>query len=272
MSSTQRQRRVRYSAKTADKHVLYEESVQEVDADIKFVSRVYKKKHGVKPMILREDFCGTARMCASWVKSDKNRKAIGVDLDQPTLDWGLKRHFAQLGDRAKQVKLLCQNVLTARSTPADVTVALNFSYWIFKERHELKKYFQAARKHLKPGGAFVLDIYGGPDAQIVSTEDRKMEGFTYIWEQGPYNAFNAHAKRYIHFRFPDGTQMRKAFVYDWRIWSLPEVQDLLYDAGFSQVDLYWEGCDEDGDGNGVFRQVRQVENEECWIAYVVGWR
>ena len=42
------------------------------------------------------------------------------------------------------------------------------------------------------------------------------------------------------------------------------------EAGFSRANAYWEGSDEEGEGDGVFTHQVKAENEEAWIAYVVG--
>jgi hypothetical protein len=33
-----------------------------------------------------------------------------------------------------------------------------------------------------------------------------------------------------------------------------------------------EGTDEDGEGDGDFQKTASAENEEAWIAYLVGWK
>lgn len=38
-------------------------------------------------------------MCGEWARSDFERKAIGVDLDAPTLRWGRQNNLADVGDR-----------------------------------------------------------------------------------------------------------------------------------------------------------------------------
>lgn len=260
------------TARTADRHALYERSVQDTSFDIRFIRRVFKKQTGRLPISLREDFCGTARLCADWAKRDKNAFALGVDLDEPTLNYGRQTHLEPMGDSARRVELVCRDVRDPHPDEVDVCVAFNFSYWIFKDRRELVDYFSCALRHVKEGGAFMLDIYGGPDAQIETEEETEHEDFTYVWEQGPMDAITGEAMRYIHFHFDDGSKIQKAYVYDWRIWSLPEVQDALRDAGFSSVDVYWEGADGDGDGNGIFKKTRRAENEDAWIAYIAAWR
>ncbi len=271
-SSTAAARKPKLTAATADRFALYEKSVQATEPEIHFLERIFKRRHGRVPRALREDFCGTAALCADWVSGHPERTAIGIDLDGPTLDYATRQHVAPLGEAALRVRLLQRNVIAPAPARVDVTVAFNFSYCVFKERAELVRYFASARRGLLPGGAFVLDIYGGPDAQTELSEKKFIDGFTYVWDQEPLDAVSNHAWRHIHFRFPDGSELRRAFSYDWRIWSLPELRDALAEVGFGAIDVYWEGADAKGEGNGIFRRVQRAENEQAWIAYIVAWR
>jgi len=69
--------------------------------------------------------------------------------------------------------------------------------------------------------------------------------------------------------------MDKAFTYDWRLWSLPEIKELLEEAGYSKVRIYWEEFEEDEDddelmeGTGEFFEAFDVENQESWQVYIV---
>ena len=264
------------TARTADKHVLYEASVQDTEADIEFLNRVFQKERGRKPLSLREDFCGTARLCADWAASDPQRTAVGLDLHQPTMDWGARRHIKALPEDAqKRVQLLRRNVLDGVPNsvpPLDMAVAFNFSYCIFKERAVMLNYFKKVFAGLGEQGCFALDIHGGTESFEEMEESSKHRGFTYVWDQHPYDAITGEIMRYIHFKFPDGTMMKRAFSYDWRMWTLPELRDLLLEAGFDQVDVYWEGAEEDGTGNGIFRKTKHADNELSWIAYIMAWR
>jgi hypothetical protein len=134
------------------------------------------------------------------------------------------------------------------------------------------RYYAKVRESLVDDGGFFLDIHGGPDAQVEVIERTKHKGFTYVWDQRPMDAVSGNAIRHIHFEFPDGTRMNRAFTYDWRVWTLPELRDMLRDAGFARVEVYWEGATEEGEGNGIFRRVRAAENEDSWIAYVAAWQ
>ena len=67
------------TAENADVFALYVESVQSPSEEVSFISRVFRKHYGRRPHALREDFCGSAALCAAWVKSDARRTALGVD-------------------------------------------------------------------------------------------------------------------------------------------------------------------------------------------------
>ena len=195
-----------------------------------------------------------------------------LDLDQPTMDYGLQKHIEPLGEDAKRIELLNRNVLDGTKRKFDIIAAFNFSYSVFKTRAELLSYFQTAHRDLAKDGAFFIDLYGGPESQEEVEETQKLKGFTYVWDQEPIDAITHWGLRHIHFRFPDGSEMKKAFTYDWRLWTLPELCDLMDDAGFSSWDVYWEGADKKGNGDGVFKKQAHAENEDAWIAYLVGWR
>lgn len=262
----------RLTADTADRHVLYEASVQDTSHDLTFIDRIFRKLRNRKPMRLREDFCGTAKLCADWVSSHPERESFGLDLHQPTMNWGKKHHVTPLGVRAKAVHLLKRDVREGVGEAIDVAVAFNFSYCALKTRKDMLAYFTNVRQDLGGEGVFFLDIHGGTESFEEMEESTKHKGFTYVWDQEPYDAVNGYALRHIHFRFPDGTEMHRAFSYDWRMWTLPELCDVLKDAGFVATDVYWEGTAEDGTGDGNFKKVRRAENELSFVSYIVAHR
>ena len=69
-------------------------------------------------------------------------------------------------------------------------------------------------------------------------------------------------------RYPD------AFVYHWRIWSIPEVRDAMMDAGFRAVDVYARMGDAiDSDGNLYVSPIQSGDElDENYVVYVVGRR
>ncbi len=268
-----RRRKPRWTARNADKHILYQESVQSPEDDVVFFTRRYKSLTGKPLRHFREDFCGTAKLSCEFVKLHRDNTALGVDLDGPTLRWARTHNLSQLTpDQRNRVTLQRKNVLHARSPKAELLAALNFSYWVFKQRKDLQAYFQNARRSLIKGGIFLADIYGGPEAQTLQEEETKMGGFTYVWDQDQFDPINHDLLCKIHYHFPDGSRMRNAFVYDWRLWTLPEVQELMTAAGFKDVHILWEGTDLDtNEGNGNFRRIVKGHADPAWIAYVVGF-
>jgi SAM-dependent methyltransferase len=260
-------------ASQADRHHLYELSVQCAEAEIDFVDATFKRLRKRKASLLREDFCGTANVCCEWVKRGPKRRAIGVDLDREVLDWGRENNLAALSKgQRERISLLCKNVLDANTEKPDIISAMNFSYWLLQDRDLLRRYFTSVRKALKPDGVFFLDAYGGYDSYKTIEEPREIDdgdkGFTYIWEQASFNPITHNLVCHIHFTFPDGSELREAFSYDWRLWTLPEVRDLLTECGFRRVTVYWQGWDKDGEPDGDFRPAETAEADAGWICYL----
>jgi SAM-dependent methyltransferase len=263
------------TAKTADPRRLYELAVQEPEAELTFISRVFRRVRGRPPLRLREDFCGTALTSCEWVKARPDHSAVGLDLHRPTLAWGRRNNVAGLPEEARdRVRLLRSDVLhpPAAARGVDVIAAMNFSYWVFKTRELLGGYFRQVHRSLVRDGMFFLDTYGGYEAQQVQQERRRCKGFTYVWDQAAYNPITGEVRCHIHFEFKKGPALRRAFTYDWRLWAIPEVRELLAEAGFRRTTVYWEGSDGKGSGNGVFRP--SVSGEVCaaYIAYIVAER
>lgn len=259
-----------YTARTADRHALYEKSVQNADFEVDLVTDVFKRRVGRRPYTLREDFCGTALLCGEWVSSDAKRRATGVDIDRSVLAWGKKHNIAPLGeDAVRRVTLLQKDVRSVSRTKFDVVVAFNYSYFCFKDRSTLRGYFETAKKNLKPDGLFFIDLFGGYESVQVLEETRRYNGFRYVWHQAAYNPITGDFKAHIHFRFPDGTALEKAFTYDWRMWTIPELRELLAEAGFEDIECLWEGEDEDGEGNGEFKPRKRADHDPAYNAYLV---
>ena len=204
-----------------------------------------------------------------------------MDLDRPTLEWGIEHYHPRLGPATRRLHLECRDVLEVTEPKVDLIAALNFSYSVFKTRETLGAYFRAARRSMAPGGLFVLDAWGGTEAMCKDREKRRIESeknfdgtripaFTYIWEQARFNPIDHHIVCHIHFKRGQ-RRMRRAFTYDWRLWTLPEMCELLIEAGFSTTDVYVEGWDEQEDeSDGIFRKKSYFENQDGWVAYVIG--
>jgi hypothetical protein len=245
--------------------------VQSPEPDIAFMRRVYKKHNGTNALHFREDFSGTGLMTSVWVSRGPKHTAEAFDIDPEPVAWGKAHHFKDIGKAAKRATLHLKDVRETSDSAPDIRCAQNFSYWIFKSRAEMLDYFTKARKDLATGGIFVIDAHGGPESIAEQEEETENdEGFTYVWDQDWFSPVTHDVRFHIHFRFEDGTEMKNAFTYDWRMWILPELKDLLLEAGFKRVDIYWEGTAEDGEsGNGIYRKTRFGSNDPAWVNYIV---
>lgn len=260
-------------AQQADRYALYQHSVQEPEVEVDFFDRVYRERHGRLPVVLREDFCGTFAVSCEWAKRE-DRRALCVDLDPEPLAWGREHNLAALPAQAQErVTVFQGDVRTELEPKADVLAAQNFSYWVFKTRAELRAYLEIAHRNLAEGGVMVLDMMGGSDCYVENDPDvRKVDGARYLWELDEFDPLSHDVRHYIHYQFKDGSRLDKAFVYEWRFWTIPEVRELLEEAGFSRTTVYWEGEDEDGEGTDEYDPVERGTCDPSWIAYIVADR
>ena len=248
---------------------MYQESVQCVEAEIDFVEATYFEIRGNHARYLREDFCGTGQTAAQWVSRNNNNKAWAVDLDESVIDWGIHNVLPNLNQTEDLVYKIA-DVRDSGINNMDIVLAMNFSYFLFMQRQTLRDYFISVRKSLEATGVFFLDAFGGYEAAKELKEERECDGFTYIWDQASFNPINSEMQCYIHFKSDDGVEYNKAFSYYWRLWTLPELQELLTEAGFSKVDVYWEGTDEkSGEGDGVFKASKLGTADAGWVCYIV---
>lgn len=257
-------------AERADRHALYEQSVQSTEFEYEFIDTHFRRIRARTATLLREDFCGTAQMCCEWVRGRAENHAVGVDLDDEVLEWGREHHITALkpAQRAR-VTLLQADVREVKTDPVDIVLAMNFSWQVFEQRDVLRSYFAAVRDSLVDDGILFLDAFGGYDAYRELEEKTKQKGFTYVWDQASYDPITGHMVCYIHFHFSDGSKLKKAFHYEWRLWTLPEVREILLEAGFSNVTIYWQQWDEDNEEpSGVFEPATHGDADAGWICMI----
>lgn len=248
-----------------DRHDLYELCVQSPKHLVPLLIAI----HGGKPTVLGEDFAGTAALSCQWVKDIAGGRAVAIDLDAEALT----RH----GEH-EQITRLVADVRTA-DEPVDVLFVGNFSIGYLHSRAELVSYLKRVRSRLNAGGVFVCDTYGGESAFLTGhvhryhslADGRRVR---YTWEQRSADPLTGRVIDVLHFRVERGgiieDELRDAFVYDWRLWSVPELRDALTDAGFAQTDVYQKLPDaEDEDGQVYIEPVRDGEElEDSFIVLV----
>ena len=256
-------------ARPFDKYRYYSRAVQEPGFDLDFLNEKFRQLRGRQPLSFREDFCGAALLATEWVKQGPRRTAIGIDLDAETIAYGKKHYVSKLSpSQQRRFDFEHKDVTHCSHLKADIVGAFNFSYWIFRERSELLRYFRNVRRAMKKDSIFFLDTSGGYEVVKEHTERKKMRGFVYYWECQSFNPISHECRFAIHIKPQNRRIYKNLFTYHWRYWTLPELKDLLLEAGFSQVMIYMEGDDGKGGGNGEFEIVKEAEECQVWVAYI----
>lgn len=247
-----------------DKYDLYSKSVQDPAGEVRDFRKFYRQLKGRTPKRLREDFCGTFSVCCEWVKLGPDYTARGLDLDEEPLNYGRKRYLSALTPAQRlRVKPAKKNVLKPGGPASDLIVAQNFSYFTFKQRRTLLAYFVSCRKSLRPGGVLILDAFGGADTLSPNSESTRYGDLTFYWEQYGYDQITHEARFGIHFKTRGRRKIKDAFTYDWRLWTIAEIRDLLSEAGFQKSHVYWE------DDDGKFRRVEKGFDESAWVTMIL---
>lgn len=255
------------------KFKLYEEAVQSPRWQVEYLPQFHTWLTGSKPVSMREDFCGTGLISCEWVKLSRNHRAVGLDLDPETLQYAREVNRAVLSpSEQKRVTFLKQDVLKPTREKFDWIGAYNFSFYTFHERQTLLKYFKAAHASLKSKGTFFLELTGGEGFKEMTQEAKRFKvpghgTVKSIWQQHQHDPISNTNRYSIHFKLSSGEWMNDAFTYDWRIWEIREVREVLVDAGFKKSVVLWENVDSDAD---EFLPQEQGDPRRDWLCYVIG--
>jgi hypothetical protein len=226
--------------------------------------------HGKSPLVLAEHFSGSGALARAWPGTVPNGSSIAIDFDRTPL-----RKLA----RAKGVRAVCMDVRKSTHR-ADVIAATNFPIGYFHTRADLVEYLKHVRSLLNASGVFVCDLYGGSDAYTTGLTRKSLRApdgtrVTYTWEQRSADPATARVTNALHFKLPArGTrkarEIKDAFVYDWRLWSIPELRDAAAEAGLTDMQIYNRLADAiDSDGNVYVRPIESgADLDDPWVAYV----
>ena len=258
-------------AEQADRHRLYQESVQNPEFELDFIDATFAEMRGRTPRTMREDFCGTALSSVEWVRRRKDNTAVAIDIDAEVLDWARTNNLSRLkrAERSR-LELVEGDVRRVQTERVDVLQAYNFSYWFFQERAVLLDYFRRTREALVDDGLLFLDVFGGSECYQTQKEKRKLEGFRYVWEQATFNAITNELTCHIHFHFPDKSKLKKAFSYTWRVWGARELREILAEAGYSESIVYRQEFDPETDeALDEYVATDFAEDYACWLGYII---
>ncbi|MCM2281061.1 MAG: class I SAM-dependent methyltransferase [Bdellovibrionaceae bacterium] len=254
-----------------DKYEYYRRAVQAPDVDVRFIREAYRELRKRDPRSLREDFCGSFSICCEWVKLHKENEAFGVDLDDEPIAYGTTHYLPKLkADQRARIRISQENVLNPNLPRVDVVCAMNFSHYIFKDRSVMKSYFHNCHSTLNANGILLVDAFGGSQCQEANEEITDHKTFKYFWDQVSFDPISNHALFHIHFQPKGRRKIENVFSYDWRMWSIPEIREMMHESGFTKTHVYWEGTTKKGTGNGIFKRSEKGEDCQGWVAYVVG--
>lgn len=251
-----------------DRHEIYERCVQNPDELVQLLEAI----HAARPTALGEDFSGTAAVSRAWLRRIANSRAVAVDLDASVLE------------RARGVaglSCVCGDAREVRDSAldgVDVLFVGNFSIGEIGTRRELVAYLARSLARLRNGGVFVCDTYGGASAFRVGARERVHDlgdgrRVRYVWEQRAADPRDARVENALHFRIESRgeivDELHDAFVYRWRLWSLAELREALFEAGFARVEFWCELAHAGGTARA--RSVSSPDElGESWIACVSG--
>lgn len=228
--------------------------------------------HGRHPLTLGEDFSGTASLSRAWVASAADRRAIATDFDP------------QAHSRCPDLDRLIKRTQDVRATSdrADLIFAGNFSIGYMHTRSELVEYLRHIHTRMTPGGCFLCDTYGGESAFITGHVHRYHNApdgsrIRYTWEQREADPLTGRVIDVLHFRTERGgmieDEIMDAFVYDWRLWSVPELRDAMIEAGFARTAVFQKLPDaQDESGEMYISPVEDPDElDESFIVIVAGF-
>ena len=204
-----------------------------------------------------------------------------------------RRAVRLLGGRASEIEFVRGDVRIVgppEVPPADIISVLNFSILYWRKPKDLDSYLRHAAGALAPGGILVFNLFGGPAAVKPGTtrhrvtptprlpSEAPIPEFEYLWEVRSYDPTSKKLDCRIHFASadrgaPERTQeMRDAFRYDWRLWSVAELVRACTRAGFSDVQVWRHTYDPSKGAAGVFLgrvDPKSLRGLGSWTAYIV---
>ncbi len=243
--------------------------------------------HGGEPLTLAEDFAGTAALCDHWAAQSTKHTAIAVDQDPETLAYHpTLKHVTKIASSVLDPALCMRNI-----PKADVLHAGNFSIGYMHSRQDLLAYLRLARQRLAPGGVFLCDIYSGEGSfapceihreHWIPDGPHKGKRVRYTWEQRDADPTTGMVTNVLHFRVEQAgkieIEFEDAFIYHWRLWSIPELRDAMTEAGFATTHVYNKQPDAIDDEGTVY--IRPLDDpadpaappdlDESFIVFVAG--
>ncbi len=265
-----------------DRFECYELCVQSPRHVVAFLRGV----HGNQPLVLREDFAGSAAVSCRWAEEAIKRgdagRAVAVDLDEDAVHRAERRvREAGVSDRVTVAR--GDATRTSPDDGTDVIFVGNFSIGYIHDRPGLVSYLRVCRERLARGnggfggGVLVCDTYGGATAFKLGGFERRHPGrngevIRYSWMHERADALTSMVENSISFRVEvDGEVVQewpRAFEYRWRLWGIAELREAMLEAGFEATEVYKDV--NIAPGHKPERVEDPAELGDDWIVLVVG--
>ncbi|MBS0197922.1 MAG: methyltransferase domain-containing protein [Planctomycetes bacterium] len=243
--------------------------------------------HGAQPLVLREDFCGSAAIGRRWAAEGKSRgdesRAIGIDLDPTALQRATEQAGADGVEGRLQLVAADATGADAPADAADVIFVGNFSIGYIHDRTTLVAYLAACLDRLRRGncgfggGIFACDTYGGAGAFKKGSLTRRHpsrggEIIHYHWSHDAADPLTGIVENSISFRVESAGEIvaeyPNAFTYRWRLWSIAELREAMMEVGFTSTDVYTDVNIAPGQTPAPVESPEQLG--EDWIVVVTG--
>ncbi|MDR0377192.1 MAG: class I SAM-dependent methyltransferase [Spirochaetaceae bacterium] len=188
---------------------------------------------GSSPLRVLDLCCGFGRITLELAR--RGFSPVGVDVT--------KAYLETARDDAASENLdieFVQSDIRAFKRPSafDLAVNLYISFGYFANPEDDRLAAQNAWDSLKEGGVFIIETLGKETAvrDFVEAEWFERAGFMVLTHYAPLDSWSLLENRWILIDQKDGRRIEKTFVQ--RLYAASELRRLLFDAGFSTVELY----------------------------------
>jgi SAM-dependent methyltransferase len=177
--------------------------------------------------------CGFGRITLELVR--RGFKAAGVDITGAYLQTARE----DAANEGLDIEFIQKDVRSFKRKQAfDTAVNLYNSFGYFEDPADDLLFLRNAHYSLKPGGALIIEVLGKEIAvrDYIEAEWFERAGFTVLTESSPVDSWGSVWNRWILISIKDGSRLEKVFIQ--RLYAASELRSLLFEAGFSMVELY----------------------------------
>jgi SAM-dependent methyltransferase len=217
--------------------VIFDESrLAEIPAVTDGVTRLarldlYQNKNRRSGPFILDLCCGFGRITLELAR--QGFSATGVDLNERYL----RTAQEAAAHEGLDVTFIQKDVRAFKQKNAfDVAVNLYNSFGYFEHPKDDLLLLRNACYSLKEGGSLIIDVLGKEIAvrDYIEAEWFERGGYTVLTESNPVDSWGSVCNRWILIK--DGQRREKVFIQ--RLYAASELRSLLFQAGFTAVELY----------------------------------